>query len=207
VSRNVYDNYQHPRGVVHRPLHPARRESTPGEGIYLDMWVDWCTRNPYEWRAIFDTTGPVRQRAASVAASFMVFMGCNGGYAFSHEAERYAQQQFFFSRESAFLAAWAVYNARTGGVNGGLRTSEFMLAPAYPYVGDGGMSPRLDWKLVPNITQEDNDILESMVRWWAGPAAKVMRSIAEPLIESEKARMRSGMFRRPAANDQGAMAA
>lgn len=207
MSRRVDDDYQHPRRVVHRPLQPPRA-GTPGEGIYLGLWQDWCARNPIEWRAIFDTTGPVRQRAASVAASFMVFMGCNGGRAFTFEAERYAEQPFFVGRENAFLAAWAVFNARTTGVNGGLRTSEYMLARKYPYWRRAIHHwEGIDWSCVPAITQEDNDILESMVRWWAGPAARVMRSIAVPRIESENARLRSGMFNRPAANDAGARAA
>ena len=177
------DSYEMPRRVVHRPLQPARKE-TPGEGIYLALWVDWCQRNPREWRQIFDTTGPVRQRAASVAASFMVFMGCNGGRGFTFEAERYAKSGLFGSRERAFLAAWAIENQRHCGINHGLRTSEFMLARRHP-IGDQWFEGVL-WKHVPDVTQDDNDILESMVRWWSGPTARAMREVAEPRIDAEQ---------------------
>lgn len=190
MSRHVDDDYQHPPRVVHRPLQ-LPREGTPGEGIYLELWQDWCARNPLEWRAIFDTNGPVRQRAASVAASFMVFMGCNGGHGFTYEAERYAKSDLFTTRESAYRAAWANANARRHGVNNGLRLSEFMLAAEHP-IAQGPFGARLDWQRVPDITQEDNDILESMVAWWSGPAARVMRSIAEPRIQSENERLRAG---------------
>lgn len=189
----VDDCYEHPRKVVHRPLHPPR-PGTPGEGIYLSLWVDWCERNPREWRYIFDTNGPVRQRAASVAASYMVFMGCNGGRCFTHEAERLTKTSVFGSSERAYLAAWALQNARYQGINSGLRISEYMLAREHPIGSQWFEGVR--WKLVPQITQEDNDILESMVRWWAGPAARAMRRVAEPRIQSEQALHRALKRRR-----------
>lgn len=190
MSRHVDDSYQHPPRVVHRPLHSPRK-STPGEVIYLELWQDWCARNPLEWRAIFETNGPVRQRAASVAASFMVWMGCNAGTGFTWTAERFAESKVFATREHAYLAAWASENARRIGVNGGLRASECILAREHPWV-HGPFGTRLDWSLVPDVTQEDNDILESMACWWSGAAARVMRSIAVPMIQAAQARERAG---------------
>jgi hypothetical protein len=179
--------------VKHIPLHPPRK-STPGEGIYLELWKEWATSRPNDWLAIFETNGPVRQRAASVAASFMVFMGCNGGRCFTLTAQRFADQQMFWHlRSHAYLAAWALENQRSHGVNSGLRTSEYMLAQEHP-ISKGVMGGRVVRSLVPAITQEDNDILESMVRWWSSTTAQAMRSVAEPMIEAANAKLRSGIF-------------
>lgn len=187
-----WNDYQPPR-VKHVPLHPAR-ESTPGEVIYLSLWREWATANPREWAAIFETTAPVRQRAASVAASFMVFMGCNGGRCFTEAAEKLAQQDHWSER--AYLAAWANENKRNRGINSGLRTIEYMLAREYPIV-NGPFGPRLDWKKVPAISMEDIDVVESMVRWWAGSTARVIREIAAPLIDAATRKQLSGLFNTP----------
>lgn len=187
-----HDDFPPPR-VKHIPLCPPRA-GTPGEGIYLGLWVEFATARPREWAAIFQTNGPVRQRAASVAASFMVFMGCNGGRDFTWKAERLAESGAFPYREGAFVAAWALENRRSMGVNHGLRMSEFMLAREYPIKAAicGGS---VGWPLVPSITQEDNDILESMAAWWSTPQAGVMREIAVPMIEAAERKRRCGIFK------------
>lgn len=168
-----------PPKVIHRPLAPPR-ESTPGEGIYLALWQEFATQRPREWRYIFqDMRTPVRQRVASVAASFMVFMGCNGGAGFTHAAEQMANDAPVLSRERAFLMAWACANVRHLGVNHGLRTIEYMLAREHPiesrFLHRGIVENR-----VPIISMEDHDAVECMVRWWASNQAACMRSIAEP---------------------------
>lgn len=185
------DNFVPPR-VVHTPLAPPRK-SVPGEVIYLDLWREWATIRPLEWHAIFCTTGPVRQRAASVAASFMTFMGCNCGRAFTDEAERLATSRVFPSRERAFIAAWAIENQRIYHVNRGLRTSEFMLAAEHPL--EHNFNHGVIRSLVPAVTQEDNDIIESMAIWWSTGPAGVMRSIAVPMIEAANRKLASDMFK------------
>lgn len=185
------ENSRPPR-VMHTPLHPARA-STPGEVIYLELWREWATARPREWWAIFETRGPVRQRAASVAASFMVFMGCNCGRGFTHRAEDFATNGIFMSRENAFLSAWAIENRRCRGINSGLRASEYMLAREYPIQARHGAS-RISEALIPAITMEDNDILESMVVWWSTTPAMVMRDIAVPMIEAANRKLRSHIF-------------
>ena len=181
-----------PAKVVHRPLAPPRK-GTPGEGIYLELWNEWATARPRDWSTIFKTTGPVRQRAASVAASFMVFMGCQGGRGFTQEAEDLAKNPIFHSRERAFIAAWAIDNMRNAGINHNLRTSEYMLAAEHP-VRQDSFRHGVNSELVPRITQEDNDILESMVRWWSTDAAGIVREIAEPMIQAAIRKAQSRMF-------------
>ncbi|PKO59269.1 MAG: hypothetical protein CVU24_15655 [Betaproteobacteria bacterium HGW-Betaproteobacteria-18] len=186
--------YFTPPRVLHVPLRPPRK-ATPGEGIYLQLWKEFAESRPKEWHAIFQTNGPVRQRAASVAASFMAYMGCGGGRDFTFKAEAAAAQESAFgSREAAFLATWAVFNRRQRGINRGLRSSEFMLASAYPVSSSTARS--VDWDLVPNVSQEDNDILESMVCWWSSTHAGVIREIAEPMRKAEETKQFCRLFER-----------
>lgn len=186
-------NFAPPR-VLHVPLRPPRK-ATPGEGIYLQLWKDFAENRPKEWHAIILTNGPVRQRAASVAASFMAYMGCGGGRDFTFKAEAAATRETVFgSREAAFLATWAVFNRRVSWNNHGLRASELMLASVNPISNSPARS--VDWSLVPKISQEDNDVLESMVCWWSSTPAGVMREIAEPMRKAEETKQFSRLFER-----------
>lgn len=182
------DDFFEPPRVVHRPLQPPRR-GTPGEEIYLALWQEFATQRPREWFHIFqDMRYKPRQRAATVAASFMTFMGCNGGAGFTHFAETLAKDMHPFSRERAFIAAWAIENTRHRGINHGLRMIEYMLAREHPIegriFGRGVAESR-----VPVVTMEDEDVVECMVKWWSGNQAACMREIAEPARISAQRRM------------------
>lgn len=174
----------------HVPLHPARA-STPKEGLYLALWQQFAEQRPEELRYILGgrTNGPIRQRAASVAASFMVFMGCNGGRDFTDSAARLAKSGAFTCTEDAYLAAWAINNKRLHGINSGLRTIEYMLAREHPITT--GYLARVDWKLVPDVNQEDADIVESMVAWWGtSTTAHWMREAVEAQMRAHEANER-----------------
>ncbi len=168
----------------HVPLH-APRASTPREGLFLALWQQFAEQRPDEWRHVMRTNGPVRQRAASVAASFMVFMGCNGGRGFTCGAEQLVKSGAFTCAEDAYVAAWAIENKRHYGVNHGLRTIEYMLARKHPIPND--RVGRVDWALVPDVTQEDADIVESMVAWWSSATARWMRDSVEAKVKAIEA--------------------
>ncbi len=193
-----YDNeFDDPPRVIHRPLAPPRT-STPGEGIYLGLWQEFATARPREWRYIFsDMRSTPRQRVASVAASFMVFMGCNGGASFTHRATEMAKKDMELNRERIFVAAWAMENARYRGIDHGLRTIEYMLASEHPIENHPFCGRRVNHKRVPIITMEDQDAIECMVRWWASQQAECMRDIAEPMREAAMKKLRAEMFKTP----------
>lgn len=175
--------------LQHTPI-IAPRSYPPGEAIYLNLWQEFAQARPAEWEQIFVDLGhTVDQRTASVAASFMVWMGCNDGVAFTTEAEWEVQYGGSKSRDLAFLSTWARHNRRRHAVNHGLRTSEFMLAPVHP-IEDG----RLVWERVPEISQRDNDVLECMVCWWSSSQAATFRKIAKPMIQAAEEKYRSGLF-------------
>lgn len=172
----------------HVPLQPPRR-SVPREGMFLALWQQFATQRPDEWAFIFRTNEPVRQRAASVAASFMVFMGCNGGRAFTDGAARLAQSGVFTCTEDAYLAAWAINNKRLYGINSGLRTIEYMLAREHPITT--GHLARVDWRLVPDVPLEDVDTVESMVAWWgSSTTARWMREAVDAQMKAHEANER-----------------
>ena len=175
--------------VRHIPLQPPRA-SVPREGLYLAAWQRFATERPLDWLRIFDTKGPVRQRAASVAASFMVFMGCSGGNSFTVQALQYRNTGTFHSAETAFLAAWAIHNSRIYWINHGLRAIEYMLSRAHP-IARGNFKDRVDFKKVPVITMDDIDIVESMVVWWSTKTAELMREMVEAQFKAQEAAQRA----------------
>lgn len=171
--------------LLHVPLQPPRA-SVPREGLFLALWQQFAEQRPEEWRYIFCTHGPVRQRAASVAASFMTFMGCNCGRDFTHAAERLEKSGAFTCTEDAYLAAWTMQNKRSQGVNHGLRTIEYMLAREHP-IEAKIFNHRVNWKQVPDVSMEDVDIVESMVRWWCSTTARYMRDAVEAQMKARVA--------------------
>jgi hypothetical protein len=177
--------------VDHIPFAPPR-DGTPGEGIYLKLWQDFVAARPDDFEDIFrDMNDPVDQRVASIAASFMVFMGCNGGASFTYQANELRPK--FAYPAHAFAAAWAIENQRSRGTNHGLRTAEYMLAAIHP-IGNDGFRSDVVWERVPQINQKDMDAIECMVEWWSTRPAERMREIAEALIAAENKKRLSGLF-------------
>lgn len=176
--------------IKHIPLQPPR-QCTPMEGIYLGLWKDFAIQQPEEWAAIFhDCSFTPRQRAASVAASFMVFMGCNGGRGFTFLADELARSKEFTFAEPAYIAAWALENRRFRGTNCGLRCIEYMLASEYPIQKHGIFKGRVNWQKVPTVTMKDQDVIECMVRWWAGATARLIRKKAAAMLAEHQASVR-----------------
>ena len=170
--------------LKHEPLKPAR-PYIPREGLFLQRWQAYATTvdalNGFDElsnfeRIFHDASSDIDQRRASVAASFIAFMGCNGGTDFAWSCERFAASDIFQNRrEDAFLAAWAIGDKRCNGINHGLRTSEYMLAVQHPIEYKRHGIRGVEWSLVPVISADDRDTLEGMVRWWASADAKTMR--------------------------------
>ena len=173
----------------HIPIVPPRA-GIPGECIYLNLWREYLDARPDEWDCIFnDLNFDLDQRAVSVAASFMVWMGCNNGRDFTQAAEDLYRSNSLHSKERAFLAAWAINNRRQRGINSGLRTVEYMLAPACPVQNGWAIGG-----LIPEVSQRDTDVLECMVVMWSGITGMRFRSIALPMIEAANQKERSRLF-------------
>jgi hypothetical protein len=170
------------------------RSGTPGESIYLRLWQEYLAAHPGKLERILNATlRPTTQRDASICASFMVFMGCNGGRSIHLKAEQLMQHGM--REHDAFMAAWALDNQRTVGINHGLRTIEYMLAAEHP-IQEGNLGSRgIDWTKVPTISMDDIDTVECMAAWWASFDGAQMRAIAEPMIAAESRRLLSILFK------------
>ncbi|CAB3888875.1 hypothetical protein LMG26788_03734 [Achromobacter pulmonis] len=192
------------RALRHIPVN-LPRAGFPGERIYLELWREYLRGNHDAIPEIFcDLRQPLDQRGARVAASFMVWMGCNSGRSFTFNAERLAKSGAFVSRSRAFIAAWALENLRVNGVNGGLILTESMLTPGGIPRTEAMVSYCIDWRSVYAPTQYDNDVLACMVQWWAGFSAQQLRTIAEHLIEAEREKERAGWASAAQPAQQGA---
>jgi len=166
--------------LKHVPTRPPR-PCTPAEGAYLREWQEWVKDHPGNWLTIFsDCPTAPRQRAASVAASFVVMMGTTAGKSFTHCALAEADRGESTTDPShAFLRAWAEENCRRRGINNGLRFVEYMLASEYPIQHDKLGGSRVNWRAVPDVTMDDMDVIEAMVCWWASDDARVLRMRAD----------------------------
>lgn len=180
--------------LVHEPVQQPR-PGTPGERIYLELWREYLAVRPERLNEILrDVQGPTTQRDATVCASFMVFMGCNGGRGLHQNAEEFTRQGL--TRRQAFRLAWAQANARSRGVDSGLRCIEYMLAAKHPIRTDPGYVGRVDWTLVPEVTMRDIDVVECMVDWWSTREGEEMRHIAEAIIDAANRKLMSDLYKR-----------
>lgn len=167
--------------IKHIPLRPAR-SCTPREGMFLALWQEYMAENPGALLDIARTSGPVRQRAASVAASFMTYMGCNCGMELARKAEDLVKNGAFCSREDAYLSAWAILNKRVHGINHGVRMVESMLATKNMFLSSFPYG--IDYRRIPVVSLEDMDVLEGMAIWWSTEDASIMRKRVEVRMEA-----------------------
>lgn len=173
--------------ALNAPACPPRA-CTPGESIYLELWHEYLYVAPaFIDKILSDIPFETTQRDRAVAASFMVFMGCNAGQAFTESAEDIARNDGdpYGFEVNAYFAAWVRFNRRYRSTNYGVRAIEFMLAPVHPVVHDR-FGARLDRSLIPEISMRDIDVVEAMVAWWASPDAKEIRGKAKERLDELK---------------------
>lgn len=186
-------------GLLHDPVN-APRPGTPGEGIYLAFWREYVQAEEQRLARILRDTRPTEPnpRQAAVCASFMTFMGCNAGIAFTDAAERMLapnQGGTYQNPVHVFLMAWSLANRRRAGVNSGIRTIEAMLAhDLWSY--REGEAPRMNRQALDAICPDDFDTVDCMVEWWAGEDAAAMRAVARPEIQEANRRLLEGSYRR-----------
>lgn len=105
----------------------------------------------------------VRQRHATVAASFIMWLGTNCGAGLIHSARR-LQRAFEKSGEpgfNAWISAWAIEGRRCRGINSGVRTIEAVLAPTWDATREGAMRDAVRT----NVSYEDAEVIEHVMEW------------------------------------------
>lgn len=121
----------------------------------------------------------IGQEEATLAATFITWLGTNVGGCFLGKGRRMEEE--LSGRHLAgmgFLAAWAIHNARHIGRNSGWRSCEYL-------AWDG------DWKDArrfnpPAMTEDELEVLENMARWLGTSEGGKFLARCEALIYAEQ---------------------
>lgn len=124
----------------------------------------------------------INKHTCIVVASFISYLGTNGGYQFFADAERFKNlpdsTKFY-----AYELAWAYENMRRYGHNGGYRSIEFLLNPADNHPGING---RYFKPTSYNPTVEDYEIIEHTCKWLGSHTGQVYLQKCLEDIKQEK---------------------
>lgn len=148
----------------HSPIRPPR-ESHHGEQVFSEKWAELMQRMPGMYddystnvilQQILHAGDSLTQRMATVAASFVVWLGTNCGRGFIDTARRRAKEGMM--REQAFIAEWAIENHRHTWMNSGFRVIEYILATP-----DCMINGQL--KYCPDYSADDCEVIEKVAYW------------------------------------------
>jgi hypothetical protein len=168
MRKDVRDEYTEQIELLafdHKPIRPPRA-CTIGEVVMSEHWEiamqaeaknihDDC--DEYAFRALMHAfPRPLTQRHASVAASFIRWLGCNCGRGFLHDAEKLKEK--FHSNTNAYVAAWAIENMREVAINRGVRIIEAAIAPDDHW--KNGYLEKL-----PDLSADDYEVVDNVVIW------------------------------------------
>lgn len=158
--------------LLHRPI-VGPRNGHIGEQVFCEKWLE-LQQHEVEFREVDEpehTTKLARiiinaqlpeigERECSVAASWACYLGCNIGASVIHLGDRLRAGAGDYRR---FVAAWAIHNTRSIGVNSGYRAIEIMLAPADHLNTDpfsyGGL------RRAPDLSLTDHEVIEHLWLW------------------------------------------
>ena len=148
------------------------RKGLDGEQIYLLTWQHYISRKePDELAEIFrDCVAQwPTQRMATVAASFIAWLGTNVGHSMVDGVEREAKLRASPLADDRYLLAWESANRRRWHVNRGMRLAEFFLA-------DHSSPTRYT---APEVTIADLDVIDSLCLWLATPDGRAFIRAAQ----------------------------
>lgn len=171
--------------IVNEPLMPPRR-GHEGEQIFLEIWQRFAREVPEDFESIFmHTRRQWNQRAASVAASFAMWLGTMGGLCFTEKAKR-LMNNTGLGFDSAFIVAFALENTRTSWVNDGIRAIEFVMEEQGRPIHGKGWAVYVIRENVPEVTIHDLDVIECMCRWLASPQGQTFLRTGNRRIEAAR---------------------
>lgn len=119
---------------------------------------------------------------AVVIASFISYLGTNGGFSLLNSFVRNSESKFFKNREDAFLYTWHVENSRRFGYNNNYRTIEYLLTPIEKHDLHRGLTKFS----IDDIKQSNYEVIEYLVRWLSTPKGITYILTCQDLIEQEK---------------------
>jgi hypothetical protein len=170
------DDYEPPKALVlrHRPFRRPRNGFV-GECMFSSAWTRLMQSPPVE-----DEDNPrgqatklesilriypheIGERQASIAASFALWLGTNGGRSFLSSAKELGEK--LSSARYGYLSAWAIENERVSNINYNVRTIEAILREE-----DFGQSQDLFSTRRPNVqilSAADIEVVDTIVVWLA----------------------------------------
>lgn len=155
--------------LKHQPLRPPRVDHV-GENVFAHEWevfmlTDRSANEPANIRLeniLEDMDRLLTQRHASVAATFITWLGTNCGQSYLHEASQLGSRGRI-GNDKAFVAAWAIENMRRRGINHGRRTVEALLEDDSP---NGELFAEMVGLRQPgDFTVEDLETLDHVAAW------------------------------------------
>lgn len=188
-------NYDHEKHLLdigplsHEPIIPPR-DGHVGELVYSTAWRIQMETAPEECAApnarlqdILYLMGPLTQRQATVAATFVMWLGTNVGLGFV-SACKMAISSSTLTPYRAWLEQWGWTNRRQSYLNYGLRSIELILAPAELYCagqhGIGGLSR------APDLSADDYETVEHLLEWLSGTEGGEFLSACDAEIEARR---------------------
>lgn len=167
----------------HSPLQ-APRDGHIGEAVFTERWaalmatpgasLDDCS-NYWLTMILPECMSTLSQRHATVAATFIQWLGTNCGAAFVDTAQRLTPH--FSDSGDAYVAQWAIHNRRRGWINGGWRSIEHMLADRSDL--DRHHYPRAR----PDLSAEDCEVVDHIVYWLGGREGQTFLSMCKKEID------------------------
>lgn len=147
--------------IEHTPV-MAPRKGVDGEHAYLELWQRYVSRcDEEELEELFrNCLVPwPNQRAATVAASFVMWLGTSCGGGLLRTVEGQVMRGGFSDPDTRYLRAWESENRRRGSINGGVRSVEVILSPDL----------HVTQRSAPTVTVADLDVIECVCMWLPTP--------------------------------------
>lgn len=169
------------KSLSHEPIREARKDVI-GEVVMIANWKTFMSEEVLRAYDHWEMVPPLfhilpcdlNQRAATVAASFIRWIGTNCGRSFLDQG----QKMMGAHRENGYLLAWTLENQRKSGA----RTIDYVLSPATNYAPTSPCwSSGLKEK--PFITDTDCEVIESIACWLGSPDGQHYLATSESHIQ------------------------
>lgn len=162
--------------LQHTPI-DGPRPTHVGENVFAHQWELLMTKQPDACDPpnsrlayiLWGMTREITQRHASVAASFVTWLGCNAGNAFVERGRRMfidIDSVHRLSREHASMVSWSIENMRSP--RKFYRTIDTILAERDDY-GPDLFSNGISLRRLPKISAEDVETADHLAYWCGTP--------------------------------------